>query len=66
MSDRTLWRLWGISLMAGGVCTLALAVLNIMGSGLAKTLTPILSILIIFATVGILITTAQIQKRRKK
>ncbi len=66
MSDKKLWRLWALCLMAGGVCTLVLAVLNIMGLEPAKVLTSILSILIIFAVVGILITTAQIQKRRKK
>jgi len=66
MSDRTLWKLWGICLIVNSVCGIILNVLNIIGSERAKMLAPILCVPILLAVVGILITTVQIWKRRKK
>ena len=66
MSDETLRLLWGICLIIGGVCAVIVSALNIMGIELAKPLTPVLSVLLLFSITGNFVLTAQIMKRQKK
>ena len=66
MSDKTLKLLWAACLIVDGVCAVIMGVLNIMGAELPKTLTPVLSVFLLFAIAGTFILTAQLMKRQKK
>lgn len=66
MSAKTLKRLWAVCLIADGVRAVIIGVLNIMGAKLPKTLTPVLSVFLLFAIAGTFILTAQLMKRQKK
>ncbi len=65
MSDKAVRMIWGLSLAAGGVCTVILAFLNILSKEPVRSLTIPLCILIIIFEAVMCIASLQLIKRNK-